>query len=60
MTQGAHTADYCAVFAEARAERMAFHNPLQNREFTQAIYLAPLKAGRNKIKWRRIGTMRGA
>ena len=40
MTQGAHTADYCAVFAEARAERMAFHNPLQNREFTQAIYLA--------------------
>jgi hypothetical protein len=40
VTQGAHTADYCAVFAEARAERMAFHNPLQNQAFTQAIYLA--------------------
>jgi spermidine synthase len=29
-----------AVFAEARAERVTFHNPLQNREFTQTIYLA--------------------
>ena len=29
-----------AVFAEIRAERVAFHEPLQNREFTQAIYLA--------------------
>ena len=28
------------VFAEARAERVAFHNPLQNREFTQTVYLA--------------------
>jgi spermidine synthase len=29
-----------AVFAKARAERVTFHNPLQNREFTQTIYLA--------------------
>jgi spermidine synthase len=28
------------VFAEARAERVTFHNPLQNRESTQTIYLA--------------------
>ena len=33
-----------AVFAEARAERVAFHNPLQNREFTQTIYLARTEA----------------
>jgi hypothetical protein len=33
-----------AVFAEARAERVAFHNPLQNREFTQAIYLVRTEA----------------
>jgi spermidine synthase len=28
------------VFPEARAERVTFHNPLQNREFTQTVYLA--------------------
>ena len=28
------------VFAAARAERVTFHNPLQNRESTQTIYLA--------------------
>jgi spermidine synthase len=28
------------VFAEARAERVTFHNPLQSREFTQTVYLA--------------------
>ena len=28
------------IFAEARAEPVRFHNPLQNREFTQTIYLA--------------------
>ena len=33
-----------AVFAEARAERVTFHNPLQNREFTQTIYLARTEA----------------
>jgi spermidine synthase len=34
-----------AVFAEARAERVTFHNPLQNREFTQTVYLARKMAG---------------
>lgn len=29
-----------AVFAKARAERITFHNPLQNRDFTQTVYLA--------------------
>lgn len=29
-----------AVFAEVRAERVTFHNPLQSREWTQTIYLA--------------------
>ena len=29
-----------AVFSEARAERVTFQNPLQNRESTQTIYLA--------------------
>jgi hypothetical protein len=28
------------VFPEARAERVTFHNPFQNREFTQTVYLA--------------------
>jgi spermidine synthase len=28
------------VFAEARAEPVTFHNPLQNRPFTQTVYLA--------------------
>jgi spermidine synthase len=28
------------VFAAARAERVTFHNPLQNRDFTQTVYLA--------------------
>lgn len=28
------------VFAEARAERVTFYNPLQDRDFTQTIYLA--------------------
>jgi spermidine synthase len=35
-----------AAFAEARAERVTFHNPLQNRESTQTIYLARTKASR--------------
>jgi spermidine synthase len=34
------TARLAAVFAEARAERVTFHNPLQNREFIQTVYLA--------------------
>jgi spermidine synthase len=36
----AFTARLGSVFAEARAERVTFHNPLQNRPFTQTIYLA--------------------
>ena len=36
----AFTQRLTAVFAEARAERVTFHNPLQNREFSQTIYLA--------------------
>lgn len=28
------------VFASARAERVTFHNPLQNKDFTQTVYLA--------------------
>jgi spermidine synthase len=36
----AFTQRLAAVFAVARAERVTFHNPLQNREFTQTIYLA--------------------
>ena len=32
------------VFAQARAEPVVFHNPLQNSDFTQTIYLARTKA----------------
>lgn len=28
------------VFAKARAERVTFYNPLQNKDFTQTVYLA--------------------
>jgi spermidine synthase len=42
----AFTQRLSAVFAEARAERVTFHNPLQNRESTQTIYLARTKANR--------------
>lgn len=34
------TARLGRVFAEARAERVTFHNPLQDRDFTQTVYLA--------------------
>jgi spermidine synthase len=34
------TARLAAVFAEAWAEPVTFHNPLQNRPFTQTVYLA--------------------
>jgi spermidine synthase len=40
----AFTQRLTAVFAEARAERVTFHNPLQNREFSQTIYLARTEA----------------
>ena len=32
------------VFADARAEPVTFYNPLQNREFTQTVYLARTSA----------------
>lgn len=34
------TARLAAVFADARAEPVVFHNPLQDRDFTQTVYLA--------------------
>jgi spermidine synthase len=34
------TARLAEVFAAARAERVTFHNALQNRDFTQTVYLA--------------------
>ena len=34
------TARLAEIFAEAHAEPVTFHNPLQNREFTQTVYLA--------------------
>ncbi|MFC4172710.1 spermidine synthase [Microvirga sp. GCM10011540] len=36
----AFTARLATVFAEARSERVTFHNPLQDRDFTQTVYLA--------------------
>lgn len=36
----AFTARLASVFAEAWAEPVTFHNPLQNRPFTQTVYLA--------------------
>jgi spermidine synthase len=36
----AFTQRLAGVFAKARAERVTFHNPLQDREFTQTVYLA--------------------
>jgi spermidine synthase len=41
----AFTARLGAVFAEARSEAVTFHNPLQNRPFTQTVYLARTAAG---------------
>jgi spermidine synthase len=34
------TARLAEVFTGARSERVTFHNPLQNRDFTQTVYLA--------------------
>ncbi|MEQ8817542.1 MAG: spermidine synthase [Thalassobaculum sp.] len=36
----AFTARLAQVFAEARGEAVVFHNPLQDRDFTQTVYLA--------------------
>ena len=40
----AFTTQLASVFAQARAERVTFHNPLQDRPFTQTIYLARTQA----------------
>lgn len=44
LPDDAFTAKLADVFAHARAERVTFHNPLQNNEFTQTVYLARTKA----------------
>jgi spermidine synthase len=33
-----------SVFPESRAEKVTFHNPLQNQDFTQTVYLAKTAA----------------
>ena len=38
-----------SVFAEAKAEPVTFHNPLQDRAFTQTVYLARVPAASNKV-----------
>jgi spermidine synthase len=40
----AFTARLASVFAEPRAEHVTFHNPLQDRPFTQTVYLANRRA----------------
>jgi spermidine synthase len=40
----AFTARLSAVFAHARAEAVTFHNPLQDKPFTQTVYLATKRA----------------
>jgi len=40
----AFTARLAAVFAEARAEEVTFDNPLQDKPFTQAVYLGKRRA----------------
>jgi len=44
LPDDAFTARLRGVFAEARAERVTFHNPLQDRPFTQTVYLARKQA----------------
>ena len=40
----AFTARLAQVFAQARAEPVTFHNPLQDKPFTQTVYLANKRA----------------
>ena len=40
----AFTARLGRIFADARAEEVTFHNPLQDKPFTQTIYLAKKQA----------------
>ena len=42
----AFTARLGTVFADARAEPVTFYNPLQNKDFTQTVYLARAPAAR--------------
>ena len=44
LADDAFTARLARVFAEARAEPITFHNPLQNKPFTQTVYLARKRA----------------
>jgi spermidine synthase len=44
LPDDAFTAQLSDCFAQARAERVTFHNPLQNRPFTQTVYLARKQA----------------
>lgn len=39
------TARLAGAFAEARAEEVTFHNPLQDKDFTQTVYLARTASG---------------
>ncbi|WP_244500847.1 hypothetical protein [Methyloceanibacter marginalis] len=39
------TARLGGVFAQTRAEPVTFHNPLQDRPFTQTVYLAQTQSG---------------
>jgi hypothetical protein len=40
----AFTARLGRIFADARAEEVTFHNPLQDKPFTQTVYLAKKQA----------------
>lgn len=44
LADDAFTARLARVFADARAEPVTFHNPLQNKPFTQTVYLARKRA----------------
>ena len=45
LADDAFTARLAGVFAEAWAEPVTFHNPLQDRPFTQTVYLARTASG---------------
>src|SRR5665647_3048184 len=44
LADDAFTARLACVFAQARAEQVTFHNPLQDKPFTQTVYLANKRA----------------
>ena len=44
LADNGFTARLARVFASARAEPVTFHNPLQDRPFTQTVYLAKKRA----------------